>query len=254
MPLTAWTPILALVIACALHADPPPDLIKRIVARETETAQAQANYTYRQTLTIEEFDDHNVPTGRYREIRDVVFTPKGARTEEFVGKPDKTLKRLILTDEDFRDVREVQPFLMTAEQAFLYETRFKGEETMDGVECWVVQIQPRQLLSGQRLFEGMLWVSQADYSILRSEGQAVPQIHSTKSENLFPHFTTIRKKIAGGLWFPVVTFADDTLYFRTGPQRIRMTIRYAAYKKFGADSKITFEPPAEPPRSDFRIE
>ncbi len=233
---------IALATACVLHADPPPDLIKRIIARETETAQAQANYTYRQTVTIEEFDDHHVPTGRYREVRDVVFTPQGKRSEEFVGKPDKTLKRLILTDEDFRDVREIQPFLMTAAQAFLYESRFKGEETMDGVECWVVQIQPRQILSGQRLFEGLLWVSQADYSILRSEGQAVPQIHSTKSENLFPHFTTIRKKIDGDLWFPVVTYADDTLYFRGGPQRIRLMIRYAGYKKFGADSKITFEP------------
>ena len=238
----AWIRWIALATACVLHADPPPDLIKRIVARETETAQAQANYTYRQTVTIEEFDDHNVPTGRYREVRDVVFSPQGKRSEEFVGKPDKTLKRLIMTDEDFRDVHEVQPFLMTAEQAFLYESRFKGEETMDGVECWVVQIRPRQILSGQRLFEGMLWVSQADYSILRSEGQAVPQIHSTKSENLFPHFTTIRKKIEGDLWFPVVTYADDTLYFRTGPQRIRLMIRYASYKKFGSDSKITFEP------------
>ena len=233
---------IAFAAACVLNADPPADLIKRIVARETETALAQSNYTYRQTVTIEEFDDHNVPTGRYREVRDVVFSPQGKRSEEFVGKPDKNLKRLIMTDEDFRDVREVQPFLMTAEQAFLYESRFKGEETMDGVECWVVQIQPRQILSGQRLFEGMLWVSQADYSILRSEGQAVPQIHSTKSENLFPHFTTIRKKIEGDLWFPVVTYADDTLYFRTGPQRIRLMIRYANYKKFGADSKITFEP------------
>src|ERR1700724_3714647 len=160
---TRW---IALAAACVLYADPPPDLIKRIVARETETAQAQSNYTYRQTVTIEEFDDHNVPTGRYREVRDVVFSPQGKRSEEFVGKPDKNLKRLIMTVEDFRDVREVQPFLMTAEQAFLYESRFKGEETMDGVEGWVVQIQPRQILSGQRFFEGMLWVSQADYSIL----------------------------------------------------------------------------------------
>src|SRR3979409_932003 len=96
----------AFAAAFVLHADPPPDLIKRIIARETETAQAQSNYTYRQTLTIEEFDDHNVPTGRYREVRDIVFTPQGKRSEEFAGKPDKTLKRLIMTDEDFRDVRE----------------------------------------------------------------------------------------------------------------------------------------------------
>src|ERR1700682_5266357 len=107
----AWTRWIALAVVSVLYADPPSDLIKRIVARETETAQAQANYTYRQTVTIEEFDDHNVPIGRYREVRDVVFTPQGKRSEEFVGRPDKNLKRLIMTEEDFRDVREVQPFL-----------------------------------------------------------------------------------------------------------------------------------------------
>jgi hypothetical protein len=70
------------------------------------------------------------------------------------------------------------------------------------------------------------------------EGQAVPQIHRTKEENLFPHFTTVRTKV-GDYWFPQLTAADDTLYFRTGPQRIKMTIRYSNYQRFGAESKIT---------------
>ena len=87
----------------------------------------------------------------------------------------------------------------------------------------------------------MLWVDKKDYSIIRSEGQAVPQIRTTKIENLFPHFTTLRQKVDGNFWFPVTTYGDDTLYFRNGPQRIRMVIRYSQYKKFGAESKITFD-------------
>ncbi len=146
-----------------------------------------------------------------------------------------------MTDEDFRDLREVQPFLLTTDQAFLYETHFRGEERMDGVDCYLLQIQPRQILQGQRLFEGMLWVDKKDYSIVRSEGQAVPQIRTTKNENLFPHFTTLRDKVDGNFRFPVTTYGDDTLYFRDGPQRIRMVIRYSQYKKFGADSTITFD-------------
>jgi hypothetical protein len=47
--------------------------------------------------------------------------------------------------------------------------------------------------------------------------------------------------VDGDHWFPVTTWADDSLYFRTGPQRIRLTIRYSNYKKFGAESSITFE-------------
>ena len=212
-----------------------------IAARETETAQAQSNYTYRQTVTLDELDSRGLEQGTYREIRDVIFSPTQERTEQMVGKPFGTLTHLKLTDEDFRDIREVQPFLLTQDQAFLYETQFRGEENMDGVDCFVVQIRPRQILDGQRLFDGMLWVSKNNYSVIRSEGQAVPQIRTTKTENLFPHFTTLRRKVEGDYWFPVTTYGDDTLYFRGGAQRVRLTIRYSQYQRFGANSKITFD-------------
>jgi hypothetical protein len=215
-------------------------LIKRVAQRETDTAQAQANYTYRQSLNIDEFDNRGAIVGGYWEKRDIIFSPKQERTEQMVDRPFNNLHRIGLTQEDFRDIREVQPFLLTKDQMFLYETRFRGEESMDGVDCYVIHIQPRQILQGQRLFEGMLWVDKKDYSIIRSEGQAVPQIRTTKVENLFPHFTTLREKVDGDFRFPVTTFGDDTLYFRDGPQRIRIVIRYSQYKKFGAESKITF--------------
>src|SRR5277367_2020124 len=225
----------------AAAEDPPANLVRLIAARETEAAQAQSNYTYRQTVTLDELNPGGLTQGTYREIRDVIFSPAQERIEQMVGKPFLTLTHLKLTEEDYRDMREVQPFLLTKDQAFLYATQFRGEESMDGVDCFVVQISPRQILDGQRLFDGMLWVSKKDYSVIRSEGQAVPQIHTLKSENLFPHFTTLRQKVEGDYWFPVTTYGDDTLYFRGGAQRVRLTIRYADYKRFGADSKITYD-------------
>lgn len=207
---------------------------------ETEAQQVQSNYTYRQSVEVQELDNHGGIAGDYRELRDIIFSPSGERTEQFIGSPQTRLKHLKLTDEDFRDIREIQPFLLTTDQAFLYESRYRGEENVDGVDCYVIGIRPRQILDGQRLFEGDLWVDQKDFSVVRSEGQAVPQIMTTKSENLFPHFTTLRQRIDGRYRFPVTTYADDTLYFRTGPQRIRLTIRYSNYRKFGSDSTITF--------------
>lgn len=180
--------------------------------------------------------------GEYRELRDVIFSPTGERSERVIGTPTATLKRLLLTDEDFRDIREIQPFVLVEDLLFIYETKFKGEERMDDVDCWVMQVRPRQILQGQRLFEGLLWIKKDDYSIVRSEGHAVPQIRTMKSENLFPRFTTIRKPVKGGFRFPVYTYADDTLFFRTGPQRIKLTIRYSNYQRFGSESSITFSP------------
>ena len=211
--------------------------------RETETRAARDQYTYRQSVTVEELDQRGVRGGEYRETRDVIFSPTRERTEQMIGSPSRSLKRLVLTEEDFQDIRDIQPFVMTEDQLWNYETKFRGEEKMDDVDCWVLQVRPRQLLQGQRLFDGMLWVSQQDYAIVRMQGQAVPPVYHGKSENLFPRFTTLRKAVDGKHWFPYFTYADDTLPFRTGPQRIRLTIRYSNYKRFGAESNVTFENP-----------
>jgi hypothetical protein len=173
-------------------------------------------------------------------VRDVIFSPAEERTEEMIGRPLLTLKNLKLTDEDFADIRNIQPFVLVEELLPIYETKFRGEENIDDVDCYVLQVRPRQVLSGQRLFDGMLWVKKDDFAIVRSEGQAVPQMRSMKQENLFPRFTTVRHPIDGKHWFPVYTHADDTLAFRTGPQRIKLMIRYSNYKKFGSESSIQF--------------
>ena len=200
-------------------------------------------YTYRQTVIVEEIGKRGMKAGEYKEVRDVIFLPSGERSEKFIGKPSLSLHRLRMTEEDFRDVREVQPFLFTKDELWLYDTRLRGEEKVDGVDCWVLEVSPRQTLQGQRLFEGIFWVDQRDHSVVRTQGRAVPQILTTKSENLFPTFTTFRQKVDGKYSFPVHTHADDTLPFSSGPLRMRMTIRYENYKRFSTESSITFEPP-----------
>jgi hypothetical protein len=194
-------------------------------------------------VVFAELDAHGAQTGEYREVRDIVLSPEHQRTEQMVGKPSMNLKRLIMTDEDFRDMRDIQPFVMTEDQLWNYETKFRGDEKVDDVDCWVLQVRPRQILAGQRLFDGLLWVDKKDYSIVRLEGQAVPQIRGMKSENLFPRFTTLRQLVDGQHRFPIFTYADDVLPFRTGSQRVRMSIRYSNYKRFGAESVIKFDKP-----------
>ena len=241
----------ALIVASLLvfsgqraRADKAPDhLLKRIAQREAENAYARNNYTYRQTVTVDEFSDRGLRTGEYREVRDVMFSPEKGRYETIVEQPRSTLKRIKLTEQDFADIRNIQPFLLTNAQAPLYSLKFRGEETMDGSNCYVVWIEPKQILSSQRFFQGLLWVRQTDFAVVRSEGQAVPQIETLKQQNLFPHFTTLRREVDEKWFFPVETYADDTLYFRSGPQRMRVVIRYSDYKRFGSDSVIRFSEP-----------
>ncbi len=211
-----------------------------MATREALSEAERSQYTYKQSFVVEEFAERGGRVGEYKEQREIIFSTDGERTERMVGRPTSTLKRLRLTDEDFRDLRDVQPLLLTPDRLFQYETAVKGEEEVDGIFCWVLRIRPRQFLSGMRYFDGLFWVDQRDYSIIRSEGKAVPQIHSTRpsKENLFPTFTTTRQKI-GAFWFPVLTQADDTLYFSSGPIREKLTIRYREYQRFGVESTIT---------------
>jgi len=239
---TAGDLTIGLILAFALWRpvagaeDAPPNLARLVAHRESETEAERNEYMYRQTVTIDELDERGGARGSYREVRDIIFSPQHERTEELVGKPQNGLKFLIMTEEDFGDIRDIQPLVLTEDRLWNYETKFRGEENMDGVDCWVLQVRPRQILAGQRFFDGTIWVDQKEYNIVRMEGRAVPQIRTTKTENLFPRFTTLRKPIDGKHWFPIYTYADDTLQFRTGPQRERLRIAYSNYKRFSSES------------------
>ena len=106
--------MLATLLAPQARAqDPPPNLAKLVAHRETETEIERNEYTYRQGVTIDELDDHGMARGQYRETRDVIFSPRHDRTEQMVGSASNALKNLILTEEDFQDIRNIQPLVLT---------------------------------------------------------------------------------------------------------------------------------------------
>src|SRR5262245_42339165 len=142
---------IGLILASGLFAtagfaeseDPPANLAKLVAERESATAARRNEYMYRQTVTLDELDQNGAPRGQYKEVREVIFSPAKERSEQLVGKPLKNLKYLVLTDEDFHDIGEIQSMVLTADRLWNYETKFRGEETMDGVDCWVLQVRPR---------------------------------------------------------------------------------------------------------------
>jgi hypothetical protein len=124
---------------------PPADLAKLVAHRESETQTERNQYTYRQTVTIQELDDRGAARGEYKEVRDIIFSPEHERTEELIGKPSNGLKLLKMTDEDFHDIREIQPLVLTEDQLWNYDTKSRGDEVMDNVDCWVLQVRRHDL-------------------------------------------------------------------------------------------------------------
>ena len=215
------------------------ELARSVAAAGSRLVAERDNYTYTQRFRFVEFNG-GLPAGRYEEVRDITFTGTGERQERHRGKPTMQLRRMRLTEEDFRDLRDVNPFVLTRETLRFYKIGYKGIERVRGIECHVLAVRPRQVLNGQRFFDGLLWVGVEHGQVVRAGGRPVPQMHRMEGSNLFPAFITDYEPIDGEHWFPVRTQGDDILPFPTGSQRVKVLIEYSAYKRFSATSTVTF--------------
>jgi hypothetical protein len=218
---------------------PVDQIIKRFSERESEFKRERGNYTYTQTFSIQTIDDDDRPDGEYRETSEVIFTPDGKRLPDKVTfAPQSTLQRILLSEQDIDDVRNVQPFVLNAEDLPKYNVTYVGRQQMDELSCYIFDVAPKTIEKKQRYFQGRVWVDENDLQIVMSDGKAVPDIINKNNENVFPRFRTYRQNIEKGFWFPVYTRADDYLHFRSGDIHIRMTIRYSNYKRYGSTVKV----------------
>jgi hypothetical protein len=220
-------------------------IIEKFAAKEAEFARARENYTYRQTVRIQELDDSGRALGKMEMVADIIFSPEGKRTERVVRAPVSTLQRILLTPEDEQDLRNVQPFVLTTKEIPNYEIRYLGKEKLDEIPCYSFSVKPKKMEKGQRYFQGTIWVDDRDLQIVKTYGRGVGIIKKG-SDNQFPKFETYRQQIDGKYWFPTYTIANDTLNFQTGPQPIRMSVKYEDYKQFKSDVLIKYDDKAAP--------
>lgn len=220
-------------------AVPVDQIIQSFIDKETEFAEARGSYTYRQTYKVLEYDNAGGVRGRYELVQDVLFSPDGKRIERVVYAPPSSLKNLMLTPNDMEDLRNVQPFVMTRKNAADYRIDYLGEQQVDEIETYLFSVKPKKLERGKRYFEGQIWVDQLGLQIVKTYGKGVGTLYKSKDER-FPRFETYRDQIDGEFWFPVYTYANDTLAFDSGPQKIKMIIKYEDYKQFKGKATITF--------------
>jgi len=238
-------------------------IIKRFAAKEKEFREARDQYTYRQDVKVMTLDG-DTPDGMYQQVFDVTFDDKGKKIKNVVFAPQPTLQRIQMTEEDFDDIENRLPFVLTSDEIGEYDIMYVGQQKQDELNTYVFDINPKQIEKKKRYFQGRIWVDDHDFQIVETYGKTVPDLHPGKkgNENLFPKFTTWREQIDGQYWFPTYTRAEDTLQFAMGGVRIREIIKYTNYRRFGSKSRITYEgqevqkaepkpedqKPAEPPK------
>jgi hypothetical protein len=217
---------------------PVEQIIQKFAAREAEFKKERDNYTYTQTFVIQTIDSDGIADGEYQMRSDILFTPDGKRYEKVTYAPASTLQRITMSQQDMDDLEHVQPFVLTTEELPKYDIKYVGRETIDQLNTYVFDVGPKKLEKNLRYFQGRVWVDDDDLEVVKTDGKAVPDIKKHGQENVFPRFETFRENIEGHYWFPTYTRADDMLQFSTGAVHIRMTVRYANYKRFGVSIKI----------------
>jgi hypothetical protein len=234
---------------------PADQIIQKFAEHESQFKRERDNYTYQQSFVMQTIDIDGQPDGEYRMDSDILFTPEGKRYEKVTYAPQPHLERITMSQQDFDDLKNIQPFVLTTEELPKYKITYVGRQHVDEIAAYVFDVAPKTVEKDQRYFQGRVWVDQKDLEIVKSYGKAVPDIINKdnryydnktdavvykkgNNENIFPHFETYRENIAGPFWFPTYTHADDVLNFSSGPVRIRFTVKYANYKKFGSTVKI----------------
>ncbi len=218
-------------------------IIQRFAAKEKQFKEAREHYSYRQDLLVQTLDG-DTPNGEFREVEDVLFDDKGNRLEHVVFAPQSTLVGILMTKEDYDDIRNRMPFVLTSDEIPDYNILYVGKQRIDEIGTYVFDVAPKQIEKNRRYFQGRIWVDDHDFQIVKTYGKNVPDLGTKKrggQENLFPNFTTWRQQIDGKYWFPVYTKVDDTLHFSTGDIHIKQIVKYTDYKRFGSDVKITYQ-------------
>jgi hypothetical protein len=210
---------------------PVDEIIRKFAQHESDFKIERGNYAYTQDVLVEDVAPNH---GEYRVTEDIVFTPEGHRYENVTYAPASTLVDFSLSPEDDRDLRDIQPFVLTTEDLPKYDVQYVGREKIDDLSTYVFRVAPKKMEKGQRYFQGTVWVDDQDLAVVKSDGKAVPDLKN----NLFPRFVTYRENIEGKFWFPTYTHADDILHFDSGDVHIRMTVRYKNYKRFGSTIRL----------------
>jgi len=216
-------------------------IVQAFSAKETEFRQALNNYAFKRDATVQQIGMSGAILGEYHRVSQFVFDDRANRFEKITYFPATTLTELVITPEDIEDLGGIQPFALEASKINLYNFSYLGTEHIDELDTYVFDVQPKVVPKkvSERFFQGRVWVDTRDLQIVKVRGKGVPE-----GKQRFPLFETYRQQIDGHYWFPVYTYADDTLIFPEVAIHVRMLVRYTDFQRFR--SRVTITEAEEP--------
>jgi len=185
---------------------PAEEIIKRFAANEDLMKKAYDGFAFNQVIRVKEMSD---PGGEFVVTGEMYMKSDGQRYERIVKQPVSTLKQTAFTLEDVKTFVSLPLFVLTSDQIANYKLKYEGTEKLDELNTYIFRVQPAQLDRKRRFFDGVIWVDNQEFAIVKSSGKFVSEIESEGNRLPFTMFDTYRENIAGKYWFPTYISSDD---------------------------------------------
>lgn len=189
---------------------PPPipaqEIIQKFTANEDVMKKAFDTFTFSQSIRMQEMGD---PGGTFNVTGQVYSKPDGERYMRMAQQPVSTLKWTHFSLEDIREFSSIPLFPLTSDEMTNYVFKYAGEEKLDQLNTFIFQVKPKMLNRKKRYFEGVIWVENQDFVIVKSYGKFVSELSGNGMQLPFTMFETYRENIEGKYWLPTYIRSDD---------------------------------------------
>jgi len=217
---------------------PADEIIHRFTQNEDLIKKTYEAGSVDQTVKVEELADH----GGVFTFTGLEYTkPDGQRFERVIKPPTSTLHFTEFSLEDVKTLGGFPLFFLTSEQLPLYKLSYEGPDKLDQINTFTFRVQPKTL-GHKPLFDGVVWIDNQDFAIVKSYGQFVTDAGSGANGFPFSMFETYRENLIGRLWFPTYIRSDGEVKTPKGSVPIRLIVRSANFKPQAASVPLPVPP------------
>jgi hypothetical protein len=244
-------------ISAEPHPGPPPipeaEIISRFSANEIVMKAQYDAYSFKEAIRVEELTD---PGGKFSVSGEVYSRPNGERYLRITTQPESNLKLTNFTLEDIKTIATLPLFVLTSDEIKYYDFKYAGQDKLDQINTYVFQVKPKQLSRTRRLFEGVIWVDDQDFVIVKSFGKFVSEYAGPGTKLPFTMFETFRENFQDKYWLPTYTRSDDySEDEQKNEMHLRLVIRDTDFKLTAPPNPASATPaasasPAKPAAAD----
>ena len=197
-------------ISAEPHPGPPPvpeqEIIQKFSANEDTMKKVYDTYNFQESIRL---DEQTEPGGRFSVTGLSYVHPDGQRYFRVEGQAENTLKLMHFSLEDVRALSTMPLFPLTSDEIKNYTFVYAGQEKLDQLNTYVFQVKPKTLSRKKRYFEGVVWIDDHDFAIVKSYGKFISELEGNGTALPFTMFETYRENFQEKYWLPTYTRSDD---------------------------------------------